>query len=278
MPLDVNAVSAYLAANPDVDAAALNDYLTEIDAPPAPAREALPESAPIPGQGGPSLARPAASNSVPQGNMRAADVRARDEWDVDLKCPDVAGIAADAVRAAREAYDVYDEYVSDHYPVLRDDWLERAVDREARALAEYVDAGKTPPKGRESEVDKATRERPLALATARKLRNDVHRADSAAMDAFNAAAPDALPRLRSSVSDALSDAERALSEFVKATARANAAHREYTAVRIRVERPLPTVADAMRRQLIDGASGVSRLDDAVRDAKRRVGPVADGAE
>ncbi|MFF5265144.1 hypothetical protein ACFY4C_40200 [Actinomadura viridis] len=244
-----------------------------------PAPGSLPESVPIPGMGVPSSvpAAPSAKTAPePSRNMRAIDARTADKWDVELKCRSVAGIASAEVQAAHEAYERHDDYVSDNYRVLADDWIERATEREAAAIAEYVNAGKDVPAKRESEVDKAIRARPLALATARKLRDDVYKADRAARDAFSREALAAIPRLRSEVSEALTAAETALGEFMRAVTAANVTNGDLIAVRVAVEKLPPLVVQSLAVSLIDGQAGISRLDDAIQNARRRVGPIGDG--
>lgn len=254
---------------------AFREYAAQQEAEAAPATQAVPDFAPIPGSGypAPTSPRPAKTVAPQNANTRLADAQAGDKWDVELGCHEVPGIAGAEVQAARKALDAYEDFRHDNSRLLSDNWADIATEREAHALAEFVNEGKEPPKSRTSEVEQAMRARPLALAKARKLKADVERADAAAKDAFNRDAPGALPGIRAGVAGALDEAQAALAEFVKATSKANQLHSLWNQVRITVEQPLPSVAQSWQYTLLDGQAGVAGLDNALRNARRRVGPV-----
>lgn len=244
-----------------------------------------PEPAPpIPGMSdpGPVSTPRAAGNVAPaQPNMRAQDaahMRAIDPWGESLNCKSIAGIADAEVRAAHEALERYEDHVIECEHLLREDWASIATAADAREIEAALREGKQPPAKRVSAFERAAQERPMAIARARVLRDEVRKADRKAIDAFNAAAPAALPRLREEMAAKLNDAEKALADFVRATSEANMAHRTFTTVRISVERPLPTAADSMRLVLLDTQAGVSELDNAVQNARRRVTPREDAAK
>ncbi|MBO2455859.1 hypothetical protein J4573_52905 [Actinomadura barringtoniae] len=204
-------------------------------------------------------------------HIRVVDRMEADRWDMELRSQSIAGIAAEEARAASDAYEEYDTYTSDHFGVLADDWLERAVEREAAAIAAFVDAGTEPPKNRVSEVDKASRERPLALATARRMKERVYQLDAAALRVFAREAPGAVPALRDGVQEALAAVERALAEVARTAAIANAAYGELVKVRQVAENLPPFIMERLAIPLMDQHASTVRLHDELQAARRRVG-------